>query len=265
MKFTHANNIAVHYALSGEQGDCRIVFVNSLGTDLRIWDDVVSALAKDYQCLCYDKRGHGLSGGDDTAYTIDLLTDDLAALLDQLQWTDKIIIVGLSVGGLIAQNFACRYPQRTAGLVLMDTAAKIGNSHSWNERLVAIQTKGLASISEQIMSRWFTSSFKHEKPDAYCCYRNMLERTSVKAYCATCIALRDSDLTQQSEKLALPTLVIVGQNDQSTPPQLVKKTADLIENAEFFSIEKCGHLPCVEQPDMTIKTLRTFVRERIRG
>lgn len=265
MKFTHANNISVHYALSGMQGNERIVFINSLGTDLRIWADVVAALAKDYQCLCYDKRGHGLSEGDDEYYSIDLLTDDLTALLDRLQWNDNIVIVGLSVGGLIGQNFAYRYPQRLAGLVLMDTAAQIGTLETWNNRIDSVRANGLAAISEKILSNWFTPAFKKTKPDAYCGYRNMLERTNAKAYCATCIALRDCDLTRQSATLALPTLVIVGQEDRSTPPHLVRKTANLIKDADFFTIDACGHLPCIEQPDVTINTLKTFIREKLRG
>lgn len=265
MKFCFANDIAVNYSISGADKCRHIVFINSLGTDLRIWDDVVTDLSKDYRCLCYDKRGHGLSGGEDEAYSIDLLTKDLFELLNAVSWKDDLILVGLSVGGLIAQNFAYHHPEKVAGLVLMDTAAKIGDDKSWNERIAIIRERGIPAVGKNIMTRWLTHDFKQKRPDAYACYRNMLERTSSKAYCATCFALRDSDLTSQTAELKLPTLVIVGENDLSTPPQLVKQTADLIANADYQTIAACGHLPCIEQPELTIKALRSFISEKLHG
>lgn len=147
----------------------------------------------------------------------------------------------------------------------MDTAAKIGDDKSWNERIAIIHERGIPAVGKNIMTRWLTHDFKQKRPDAYACYRNMLERTSSKAYCATCFALRDSDLTSQTAELKLPTLVIVGENDLSTPPQLVKQTADLIANADYQTIAACGHLPCIEQPELTIKALRSFISEKLHG
>lgn len=265
MQFTIAHDMAVHYRLSGRQDGPCLVFINSLGTDLRIWDDMVDGLRADYRCLCYDKRGHGLSDGDDAAYSISLLADDLAALIETLGISSKVVLVGLSVGGLIAQDFAFRFAEKVAGLVLLDTAAKIGTEQSWNARIDAIAKNGLSAIGQQIMERWLTADFKARRPDAYRGYRNMLERTSEQAYVATCIALRDADLTSQTSTLALPTLVIVGQEDASTPPELVEKTANLINHARFVQIGSCGHLPCIEQPQATIEHLKTFVSETVYG
>lgn len=265
MNFTIMHDVATHYTTVGSSGRYRLVFINALGTDLRIWHKVAADLAATYQILCYDKRGHGLSGGEHDAFSIDLLTDDLAALLDSLGWKENLVIVGLSVGGLIAQNFAFRFPQKVSGLVLMDTAAKIGTEQSWNERIEAVRQKGLAAIGEAIMTRWMSPAFKTVQPAAYACYRNMLERTLPQAYNATCIALRDSDLTEQTRTLSLPTLVIAGQQDTSTPPDLVQATAQLIAGAQFKTLESCGHLPCLEQPEKTVDLINTFMTEIIHG
>lgn len=263
MKFISLNDVAVHYKLAGHINLPKLVLINSLGTDLRIWDNVVQALSQDYHILSYDKRGHGLTGGECAAYSIDLLSDDLIGLLDILGWKSDITLIGLSVGGLIAQNCAYRFPDKFTKLVLMDTAAKIGTDESWNLRINFLQENGLHSMSDQIMERWLTDEFKQNKPAAYTCYKNMLERTNLQAYIATCKALRDADLTENTSKLNIKTLVLVGEQDLSTPPELVKATAKLIPDAIFKMIDSCGHLPCIEQPDATVHLLQNFMSENI--
>ncbi|UXN03464.1 MULTISPECIES: 3-oxoadipate enol-lactonase [unclassified Bartonella] len=269
MQFTIANDIVMHYQTAGRQDGQRLVFINSLGTDFRIWNDVIAGLEKDYACLCYDKRGHGLTDLglvlQDDSYSIDLLTDDLHALLQNIGWDSDITLIGLSVGGLIAQNYAYRFKDKVSRLVLMDTAAKIGTEQSWNERITTIKAHSIAAIGEQIMARWLTDDFKNNQQAAYQAYRNMLERTPKVAYCATCVALRDSDLREQTAKLSLPALVIAGAQDGSTPPELVKETARLIKGARFELIDACGHLPCIEQPQATIELLKSFLSEEVHG
>lgn len=264
MQFSITNDIVVHYALAGVDSAPRLVFINSLGTDFRIWSDVVADLAHDYHCLCYDKRGHGLTDSgfkndQKNDYSIDLLTDDLHALLQNLGWQKNITLIGVSIGGLIAQNYAYRFQEQVSRLVLMDTAAKIGDEHSWNERINTIKAHGISAISEQIMTRWFTDTYKDKYPANYQGYRTMLERTAPLAYCATCAALRDGDLRHQISSLTVPSLVVVGAQDGSTPPHLVEQTAQLIKNAHFELIDSCGHLPSIEQPKITINVLRHFI------
>lgn len=270
MQFTIANELVMHYELAGRQDGPRLVFINSLGTDYRIWNDVVAGLQNDYACLCYDKRGHGLTdlgldAKENASYSIDLLTDDLHSLLKTIGWDSDVTLIGLSVGGLIAQNYAYRFKDQVSRLVLMDTAAKIGNEQSWNDRINTIKAQGIAALGEAIMTRWLTEHFKNKYQAAYQAYRNMLERTPASGYCATCAALRDSDLRQQTAKLDLPTLVISGAQDGSTPPELVKETAGLIKGSRFKTIDACGHLPCIEQPQVTIQLLKSFLLEEFHG
>ena len=161
----------------------------------------------------------------------------------------RSVIVGLSVGGVIAQGLAALHPERVAALVLSDTAHKIGTEASWNERIDAVTRDGIASIADTIMQRWFTSAYRRPDNPDFAGYTAMLTRTPVDGYAGTCAALRDADLTESTRALKMPALCIVGDQDGATPPDLVRSMANLIRNSEFRIIPDAGHLPCIEQPD----------------
>ncbi len=137
-----------------------MVFVNSLGTDLRIWDEVVADLGTGLRMLRYDLRGHGLSDAPPAPYSLDDHVGDLAALLDARE-IKSAIIVGLSVGGMIAQALASTRPELVRLLVLSDTAHKIGTREMWDARIEAVRPGGLASIAEAVLERWFAVEFRH--------------------------------------------------------------------------------------------------------
>lgn len=211
--------------------------------------------------LVYDKRGHGLSDIGTTPYTIELLASDLVALLDELS-IKQAIICGLSVGGLIAQGVYASRPDLVAGLVLSNTAHKIGTAEMWNARIAAIMQDGLASILDATMPRWFTPNYRRPDNPAFRAYCNMFERQPLDGYAATCAALRDADLTETAKGISVPALCLVGDQDGSTPPALVRELASLIAEADFSEIAASGHIPCVEQPDAYVALLRNFLSNR---
>src|SRR5690606_31805665 len=170
------NGVVLHVEDLGAADGPALVFSNSLGTDLRIWDDVVGQLADRFRIVRYDKRGHGLSEIGETPYSIDDHVDDLAALLDDLA-IEGAIVCGLSVGGLIAQGLYAKRPELIAGLILCDTAHKIGAAELWNTRMAAIEKGGIASIAETILERWFSRELRENNPDALAGWRAMLTRT----------------------------------------------------------------------------------------
>ncbi|WP_182086304.1 3-oxoadipate enol-lactonase [Aureimonas sp. ME7] len=247
MPFRSVNGIAIHYRLAGPPGRPRLAFLNSLGSDLRIWDEVVERLSRDHELLLYDMRGHGLSEETPPPYSLDLHLEDFTGLLDALGW-ERVVPVGLSVGGLVAQAFAARHPERVEALVLLDTAAKIGTTQSWNERIASVEENGLASISAAVVERWFGASFRSGEPAALRGWQAMLERTTVAGYAGTCAALRDADLRPECAAIRAPTLVAVGTEDLATPPALVRDTAERIAGSRFVEIPGAGHLPCIDQP-----------------
>lgn len=258
MAFARVNDIVIHHEIAGPSGAPVVAFSNSLGTDFRIWDEVASDLSRDYRLVLYDKRGHGLSEATPAPYRMEDHVGDLAALLDHLS-VKRATVVGLSVGGLIAQGLAASRPDLVSRLVLCDTAHKIGTAEMWNTRIRATTENGIGSIAEAIMERWFTAPYRTRDNPDYVGYLAMLTRTPVDGYAGTCAALRDADLTRSTAALKLPTLCIVGDQDGSTPPDLVRSTADLIEGSQFEIIADAGHIPCVEQPAETIRLLRHFL------
>lgn len=259
MAFARVNGIVLHYEVSGAKELPPLVFANSLGTDLRIWDKVAERLASRFQIVRYDKRGHGLSEAPPPPYALTDHVADLAGLLDHLK-IDRTAVVGLSVGGMIAQGFAALHPERLAALVLSDTAHKIGTMESWNDRIDLVTRKGLGALVERVMPLWFTPAFrKPDNPD-YVGHVAMFLRSPIDGYVGTCASVRDADLTESTRALKVPTLCMVGDQDGSTPPDLVRSMANLISNSEFRIIPNAGHIPCVEQPDAVAGLIGGFLR-----
>ncbi|NRP72501.1 3-oxoadipate enol-lactonase 2 [Ensifer psoraleae] len=258
MQFARINDLTIHYQVIGATGEKPVlVFINSLGTDFRIWRDVVVRLAGEFAIVLYDKRGHGLSDVGQVPYSIEDHATDLAALLDLLA-VRQAIVCGLSVGGLIAQSLYQRRPDLVRALVLSDTAHKIGTADIWDARIAAIEAHGIEAIADSVLERWFTPAFRRPENVALIGYRNMLVRQPVAGYVGTCAAIRDADYTEAAKKIAVPVLCVVGEEDGSTPPDLVLSTAQLIPGARYEVIRDAGHIPCVEQPEILTALLRPF-------
>jgi 3-oxoadipate enol-lactonase len=259
--FIRIDGVVLHYShRPAAEGGETVVFINSLGTDFRIWQAVVDRLPDDWGYLLYDKRGHGLSGLGETPYSIEMLARDLAGLLDALS-ISRAHICGLSVGGLIAQALYFARPQTVKSLILCDTASKIGTHEMWTERISAVAANGIESIAGPVLERWFSAAYRNSGDPAFEGYANMLIRQPREGYIATCAALRDADYVEASRKIALPVMGIVGDEDGSTPPDLVRDMIQRIAGARFELIKSAGHLPCIEQPDAVAALIRSFVSQ----
>ena len=258
MQTIQANGADLHVALSGPDRGPAVMFSNSLGTDLRVWDDLIPHLPQGLRLVRYDKRGHGLSEETPGPYAIETLADDAAALIDALG-LGHVVFVGLSIGGLIGQSLAARRPDLLAGLVISNSAAKIGDAAMWGARIGAIRQNGLASIAAPTMERWFSPAFRAEGRDGP--WRRMLARQPQEGYIACCEAIAGADLSAAARDLGLPVQVIAGGHDGSTPPDLVRATADLIPGARFDVIDEAAHLPCVEAPAAHAALLSRFLKD----
>ncbi|MEX2630956.1 MAG: 3-oxoadipate enol-lactonase [Tistlia sp.] len=265
MQATLAAGHALHFrdeaAADADRDLPALVFTNSLGTDLRVWDPLLAHLPGAGRRLRFDQRGHGLSDCPPGPYDIDGLADDLAALLEE-RGIGRAVLVGLSVGGMVAQAFAARHPERVPALVLCDTAHRIGSAEMWQQRIEALETGGLESLAEPILERWFSPAFGAERPAERALWRNMLTRTPLEGYLATCAAIRDADLTEGAAALTMPTLCLVGSADGATPPALVRELAGLLPDARFAEIPGAGHLPSVEAPAAMGRLIADFLKER---
>lgn len=259
MQFAELNNIVLHYqVLSAPPGKPVMVFVNSLGTDFRIWRDVIVDFAGEAAMIAYDKRGHGLSSVGNSPYSMEDHVEDLEALLDHLN-VKGAVICGVSVGGMIAQGLYARRPDLVSMLVLCDTAHKIGTAEIWNERIAEVEENGFEDLADIIMERWFTPDFHENHPAELQGYYNMLTRQTVEGYAGTCAAIRDADYTEEAGNISIPTLCVVGDQDGSTPPEMVEAFAALVNGAKFEIIPGAGHLPSIEQPETLCRIIKKFM------
>ena len=255
MKTLRLNDISIHVRDEGPRDARVLMFGNSLGTDLRVWEFLLQELPPDLRIVRFDKRGHGLSDCPPAPYEMATLTDDAEAVADALNLRD-VTFVGLSIGGLIGQGLAARRPDLIKALVLMDTGAKIGTSQMWQERIDALRADGLGAMTPAIMERWFTAAFRQS--DAVSPWRNMVERTPLEGYIGCSAAISGTDLSAQTKSITCPVLSVVGAEDAATSPELMRQTAELC-GADFHIIPDAGHLPCVEQPRATAELINAFL------
>ncbi len=260
MPFVRIGQSVCHYVVEGSRDKPALVFANSLGTDLRIWDAVVGGLCPHFQLVLYDKRGHGLSDAPEPPYTAGDLAGDVVGLLDYLK-IDQAVVCGISVGGIIAQAMALNHSRRVRSLILCDTGARIGTLDSWRQRIETVRAGGLQSLVTMTMERWFSNGFRERSAADVRGYANMLLATNVEGYIGTCCALRDADFRSALSRLVQPALVLVGAEDIATPPELGRELAGLIPGARFSMIDGAGHLPCIEQPQAVIEHMMRFFRE----
>jgi 3-oxoadipate enol-lactonase len=258
MNFMIGNGLTTHYTLEGPGEGIPLVLINALGTDLRIWDGVVPHLIDRYPVLRFDKRGHGLSDCPPAPYSIHDFSADLLGLLDQLEIT-QAIVVGISVGGMVAMDFAASWPKRVHSMVLCDTAPVIGTPELWNDRINRLREHGMVSMADAILARWFSPAFKEKLPAAYHGYYNMLTRMPLEGYTGTCEAIRDADLTAATRTIETHTLILCGTEDVSTPPDLVHGLVKLMPHAEFQEIPGAGHSICIEQPGIVAEQINRFL------
>ena len=258
MQVSVLNDIAVHWREDGDPAGAPVVFANSLGTDLRLWDTLLPLLPQGLRYIRYDKRGHGLSDCPAGPYSMGTLIRDAEALLDHLEVRD-CVFVGLSVGGLIAQGLAVKRLDQVRAMVLSNTAAKIGTREMWEDRMTVIRDGGLEAIADGVMERWFAPDFR--KTDEMRAWRNMLAATRAEGYLGVCAAIAGTDFITPTSGLRIPTLGITGSDDATTPADLVRETTDLVPGSRFELIRRAGHLPCVEQPEAYAAVLTQFLKE----
>jgi 3-oxoadipate enol-lactonase len=176
--------------------------------------------------------------------------------MDQLGFKDAFV-VGLSIGGLIAQGLAVKRLDLVRAMVLSNTGAKIGTKDMWADRIASVHDGGIERLADATMERWFSKAFLGT-PDLEL-WRNMLTSQPDAGYAGCSAAISGSDFYATTATLRLPTLGIAGSEDGATPPDLVRETVDLIPGSQFHLIRRAGHLPCVEQPDEYARVITDFM------
>jgi 3-oxoadipate enol-lactonase/4-carboxymuconolactone decarboxylase len=244
--FVRVGDINVHVLLEGPPGGAPLVLLHSLGTNAHLWDSQAAALSRGFRVIRPDLRGHGLTDCTPGPYSVALLADDLAALLDALG-AERVHLGGISIGGLIAQAFAAAYPVRVESLILADTAMAIPPAQSWTERAAVVRAEGLGAIADAVLARWVTPAFAQAPAAAG--LRAMLLRTPAEGYAAAAEAIAAADLHASTAGLQVPALILVGDQDQATPVAYAEALNKAIAGSSLTILAGAAHLPTVEKPD----------------
>ncbi len=257
MPFAPVEGGKIHYEVKGKPGLPVLVLSNSLGTNLSMWDAQIPVLSEHFQVLRYDSFGHGQSTFSAGEYKVDMLSSDVVKLLDHLK-VPKAHFCGLSVGGMVGQWLALNAGKRIVKMVLCNTAARIGATEAWNDRIEAVEKGGMPSISQSILERWFTASFREREPATVDRFRKMLEATPPDSYVATCAAIRDADFRAEVPKIRVKTLVIASTQDKATPPEDGRYLAERILGSRYVELNT-AHLSNVEMPKQFSEEVLKFL------
>ncbi|EME21013.1 bifunctional 3-oxoadipate enol-lactonase/4-carboxymuconolactone decarboxylase PcaDC [Rhodococcus triatomae] len=223
-----------------------VVLLGSLGSDRSMWDPQVRTLSDRFNVLAVDLRGHGASPTPPGPYTVAELGGDVLALLDALA-LPAAHVVGLSLGGAVAQWLATHSSRRVQTLTLLCTSARFGEPTGWLDRAAAVRSEGTESIAEAVVDRWYTGELAARDPELVASSRAMVAATSDEGYAACCEALSGWDGRADLARIAAPTLVIAGRQDPATTPADLRSIAEGIANATLHVLDPGAHLASVEQ------------------
>jgi 3-oxoadipate enol-lactonase len=237
-----------------------VLFSNSLGTTCELWNPQLEALSPTYKIIRYDTRGHGASDAPEGPYAIETLGLDAVAILDAAD-AERAHICGLSLGGLTAMWLGVERPDRVRSVTLVSTAARIGTTTMWEERIGQVQTSGVGSLADGAMGRWFSQPFRHSHPEVVAIYHRMLSETPASGYAACCAAIRDADLRAAISRISASTLIIAGHHDPVTPPSDAEAMHARIPHSRM-SLLDAAHILNVEQARTFNDLLSTFITQQ---
>ena len=245
-----------NYKIQGTPNSPVLIFSNSLGSEMMMWDALVPYLLPYFRVLQYDTMGHGGSEKPKGWYNIDTLGSQVIELMDSLH-IEKAYFCGLSMGGLIGQWLGINHSERFYKIAISNTGAKIGDDAGWNGRIKTLKEEGMRAIAEGTSAIWFTPEFIKEESEKTQLYKEMFLRSDVSGYCGCCAAIRDTDYRDQLDKFRTSTLVIAGDQD---PVTTIEHAQFLVENINDASLAllPARHLAATEFPERFANILIKF-------
>ena len=253
-----SNGAEIHYQTFGDASKPALVFSNSLGTHLSMWQAQIEFFQSAYYVIAYDTRGHGQSAAPQGPYTLQQLGEDVIHLLDHLQ-VQQAAFCGISMGGLTGQWLAIHHPEQFSHVVVCNTAAKIGQDQAWLDRAALVREQGLAPIATTAAGRWFTEPFIQSQAATVAQLATNLEAGSAEGYASCCEALAKADLREQINTISVPVLIIAGQQDPVTTVADGQFMQEQIKGSQLFEIN-ASHISNVEQPEDFNQALLKFIQ-----
>jgi len=252
------NGVDINYSVEG--AGPWLTLSHSLACDTSMWDPQMEMLKKQFKVLRFDTRGHGQSAAPATDYTLEQMADDVHGLFGHLGIT-RSHWMGLSMGGMIGQAFALKYPGMFASMILADTTSRQppNGAAMWGERIQVAKTKGMDALVEGTLARWFTDGFREAQPQMMSNIAAVIRATPAAGYAGCCAGISKIDLTDRLQEIKCPTLVIVGEQDLGTPVAASQAIQDNLPGAELLVIPSAAHISNIEQPAIFNIAVRDFL------
>ncbi|SEQ07567.1 3-oxoadipate enol-lactonase [Faunimonas pinastri] len=258
-KFQTSDGIAIRYEESGRADGPVLIFSNSLGTDLRLWNAQLQSADAHFRVIRYDQRGHGESESPEGDYTIERLGADVLDLMDALG-ISQASYVGISMGAMTGLWLGMNHPRRFTRLVLASVSPFLPPKEDWDERIQTIRDEGLEPIADSNMERWFTPEFRQAQPEIVARLHDMVAANDPVGYCNAAGALRDMDLRDKLGLVESPVMVLIGDRDPVTPAKMAEQVLQRIPGSQSRTLQ-AAHLLNVEQPEAFNKAVMDFLTQ----
>jgi 3-oxoadipate enol-lactonase len=256
------NGVNLNVSVEGQGSP--LILVHGVGANLSFWDDTTAALSGRWKIIRYDLRGSGLSETTDCPpVSLEILANDLNAIMEELSIAEASI-VGWSLGGMIALQFALDHPRKIKSMVLVGSTAKLQprSAEMFAKRLQIAETDGMQALIDEtfhLTEQGFAPTIRQTHPDRIQRFKMMLLQNNRQGYAALARALIKADLTRNLSEILKPVLIIVGQYDVSTPMGDTEFLCLELRNSAMKILRDCGHYCPIEQPELFSDTVASYL------